>query len=625
MATNINYLNKDFNEFKKSLTEFAKTYYPNTYNDFSDTSPGMMFMEMSAYIGDVLSFYLDNQIQENFIEYAKQTNNLYSLAYMLGYKPKATGVAIVDVDIFQEVPSKLSGGIYVPDLDYALYFPPNTTVNSSNNTNTAQSNFNFLIQDDIDFSFSSSSDPLDITVSTINTGTGTPEYFLLKKTRKAISSTINTKTFTFGSPEKFPTVDIVASNIIGILDIVDSDGNTWYEVPYLAQETIFDSIKNTNINNPNFSSDDNNTPYLLQLKKVQRRFVTRLTSDTNLQIQFGAGTNTSNTDEEVIPNPDNVGLGLPYKQSKLNTAFSPSNFLYTDTYGIAPYNTTLTVRYLTGGGVTANVSSNTLNNISSNDQKFQVTGLNSAVANIVYSSVGCNNLAAATGGQDGDTIEELKFNSIENFSTQLRTVTQNDYLVRALSLPAEYGSIAKVYMESEKLSSLSLGETPSTINFFILAYDANKNLKTASNALKQNLSTYISQYRVINDSIKIKDAFIINIGVDFEIIVLPQYNNNLVLTNCITSLQDYFNIDKWQINEPILLRDLYILLDKIDGVQTVKSVSIVNKTGLSLGYSPYSYDISGATQNNTIYPSLDPMIFEVKYPSTDIKGKVVSF
>jgi len=625
MATNINYLNKDFNEFKKSLTEFAKTYYPNTYNDFSDTSPGMMFMEMSAYIGDVLSFYLDNQIQENFIEYAKQTNNLYSLAYMLGYKPKATGVAIVDVDIFQEVPSKFSGGIYVPDLDYALYFPPNTTVNSSNNTNTAQSNFNFLIQDDIDFSFSSSSDPLDITVSTINTGTGIPEYFLLKKTRKAISSTINTKTFTFGPPEKFPTVDIVASNIIGILDVVDSDGNIWYEVPYLAQETIFDSIKNTNINNPNFSSDDNNTPYLLQLKKVQRRFVTRLTSDTNLQIQFGAGTNTSNTDEEVIPNPDNVGLGLPYKQSKLNTAFSPSNFLYTDTYGIAPYNTTLTVRYLTGGGVTANVSSNTLNNISSNDQKFQVTGLNSSVANIVYSSAGCNNLAAATGGQDGDTIEELKFNSIENFSTQLRTVTQNDYLVRALSLPAEYGSIAKVYMESEKLSSLSLGEAPSTINFFILAYDANKNLKTASNALKQNLSTYISQYRVINDSIKIKDAFIINIGVDFEIITLPQYNNNLVLTNCITSLQNYFNIDNWQINEPIILRDLYILLDKIDGVQTVKSVSIVNKTGLSLGYSPYSYDIPGATQSNTIYPSLDPMIFEVKYPSTDIKGKVVSF
>jgi hypothetical protein len=160
---------------------------------------------------------------------------------------------------------------------------------------------------------------------------------------------------------------------------------------------------------------------------------------------------------------------------------------------------------------------------------------------------------------------------------------------------------------------------------FILSYDNEKKLKIASPALKQNLSTYLSQYRVINDSIKIKDAFVINIGVDFEITVLPQYNSNLILTNCITALQDYFNIDKWQINEPIIIKDLSILLDRIEGVQSVKSISITNKTGLSLGYSVYSYDMSGATQNNVIYPSLDPMIFELKYPNSDIKGRVVTF
>ena len=161
------------------------------------------------------------------------------------------------------------------------------------------------------------------------------------------------------SVQRYPTVEINANNIIGILDIVDSDGNTWYEVPYLAQETIYDTIKNTNVNNPNFSSDGGNTPYLLQLKKVPRRFVSRFIDDTTLQLQFGAGTNTQNVDEEIIPNPDNVGLGLPYKKSKLNTAFAPANFLYTDTYGIAPSNTTLTVRYLTGGGLQANIPSNT--------------------------------------------------------------------------------------------------------------------------------------------------------------------------------------------------------------------------------------------------------------------------
>jgi hypothetical protein len=626
MAENkdIKYINKDFGEFKDSLIEFAKTYFPNTYNDFSNASPGGMFLEMSAYIGDVLSFYLDNQIQENFLQYARQQNNLYSLAYMMGYRPKATGVATTTVEVTQEVPSINVGGTYVPDLDYALLFTENTQL-SSNSTNTSNTNFNFLIQDDIDFSYSSSSDPTEIIVASYDSITLNPQYFQLKKRRTAISATINTTTFTFGSVTKFPTVEIDASNIIGILDIVDSNGNNWYEVPYLAQETIFDNIKNTNINNPNFSSDSNDVPYLLQLRKEPRRFVTRFLSPTQMQIQFGAGTNTANTDEEIIPNPDNVGLGLPYKQSKLNTAFSPANFLYTDTYGIAPANTTLTVRYLTGGGITANIPSNTLNLIASNNYRFTKTGLNQTTANTVFTSVAANNPSAATGGQDGDTTDEIRLNSLGSFPTQLRSITADDYLIRALSLPSNYGAIAKIFVQPEKISDLLPGQTPSVLDLYILAYDNNKNLKLSSSALKQNLSTYLSQYRTINDSLKIKDAFIINIGVDFEIIVLPQYNNNLVLTNCITALQDYFNIDKWQINEPILLKDLFILIDNIDGVQTVKNISITNKTGISLGYSQYAYDIPGATQNNVIYPSLDPMIFEVKYPNTDIRGKVVSF
>ncbi len=610
---NINYLNKDFNQFKTSLVDYAKTYFPTVYNDFTPSSPGMMFMEMSAYIGDVLSFYLDNQIQETFLQYARQQNNLYELAYTMGYRPKVTSVATTDIDVYQQVPS--NGGN--PDYNYSLQVKANTVVKSNNNSNAY-----FLIQDPIDFSFSSSSDPTETTLYSTS-----PDYYLLKKTRKAISAEIKTTTFTFGSPQKFQTIEISNSNIIGILDIVDSDGNTWYEVPYLAQETIYDTIKNTNINNPNLSSDGSNTPYLLQLKKVQRRFTTRFLDTTTLQLQFGAGTNTSNTDEEVIPNPDNVGLGLPYKQSKLNTAFSPSNFLYTDTYGIAPYNTTLTVRYLVGGGLQANVPANSLTTLpnKNTDFIFNNTGLDPTTAQYVFNNIVVANPTAANGGGPGDSDEDIRLKSLGTFITQQRTITQDDYLIRALSLPSEYGTIAKVYVEPEKISSLLPGETPSVLNMFILGFNSDKKLITTSNALKQNLSTYLSQYRVINDSIKIKDAFIINIGVDFEITVLPQYNNNLVLTNCIGALKDYFNIDKWQINEPILLRDLYILLDKIDGVQTVKTITITNKTGTSLGYSAFSYDIVGATQNNVIYPSLDPMIFEVKYPDSDIKGRVVTF
>jgi hypothetical protein len=608
---NINYLNKDFNQFKTSLVDYAKTYFPTVYNDFTPSSPGMMFMEMSAYVGDVLSFYLDNQIQETFLQYTRQQNNLYDLAYTMGYRPKVTSAATVDIDIYQQIPQNGTS----PDYDYALIMNPNTVVKSTTNSPSY-----FLIQDPLDFSFSSSADPTEVTLYNNN-------YYLLKKTRKAISAQIKSTTFTFGSPQRFQTVEINDSNIIGILDITDSNGNIWYEVPYLAQETIYDTIKNTNVNNPNLSSDGGNTPYLLQLKKVQRRFVTRFTDPTNLQIQFGAGTNTSNTDEEIIPNPDNVGLGLPYKQSKLGTAYSPANFLYTDTYGIAPYNTTLTVRYLTGGGLQSNTAGGTLTNLpnKTTDFRFINTGINSTTAQYVFNSVSVNNPLAANGGGAGDSDEDIRLKSLGSFITQQRTVTQDDYLVRALSLPSQYGTIAKIYVESEKLSSLLPGEIPSILNLFLLSYNSDKKLINASDALKQNLSTYLSQYRVINDSIKIKDAFIINIGVDFEITVLPQYNNNLVLTNCIAALKDYFNIDKWQINEPIMLKDLFILLDKIDGVQTVKSVNIINKVGTALGYSQYNYDITGATQANVIYPSLDPMIFEVKYPDSDIKGRVVTF
>jgi hypothetical protein len=621
MATenrDIKYINKDFGELKSALIEFTKTYFPSTYNDFTPSSPGMMFMEMSAYVGDVMSFYLDNQIQENFIQFTRQQNNLYTLAYMLGYRPKVTGAATTNIDIYQQVPSLLSGSTYVPDYNYALQIAENTSVTSNLVGATS-----FLIQDPVDFAFSSSSDPTQVTIYSLSGNV--PEFFLLKKTRQAISANVQSKDFTFGTPERFQTIEISDSNIIEVLDIVDSDGNEWYEVPYLAQEMVYDTIKNTNPNDPNFYTDNSEVPYLLQLRKMPRRFVTRFTTPTNLQIQFGAGTNTTNTDEEIIPNPDNVGLGLPYKQSKLTTAFSPANFLYTDTYGISPSNTTLTIRYSTGGGVTSNIPANSITSITNatSQVKFQNFNLDPTLAQTIFNSVAVNNPIAASGGQDGDTNDEIRFNSLATFATQLRSVTQDDYLVRALSLPSQYGTIAKAYIEPEKISNLLPGQTPSVLDLYVLAFDNNKRLKIASSALKTNLSTYLSQYRVINDAIKIKDAFVINIGVEFDLIVLPNYNNNEVIFNCIQSLKDYFTIDKWQINEPIMLRDLYILLDKIDGVQTVKKINITNKVGTNLGYSQYAYDISGATQNNVIYPSLDPMIFEVKYLDTDIVGRVV--
>ena len=605
----IKYINRDFSDFKTRLIEFAKTYFPNTYNDFSEASPGMMFIEQSAYIGDVLSFYIDNQFQENFIQYAQQSNNLYELAYMFGYKPKLSSAAQTTIDFYQQLPSKLVGSEYVPDYDYALTISENSTITSDNGTS-------FIIQDKIDFSLTSSQDPTEISIYQV--AGNTVQYYLLKKSRNAISSTIVSQTYTFTDPLPFQTININTPNFLKILDITDSDGNIWYEVDHLGQEMAFDSIKNTNINDPNKMD---NTPYLLKLKKVARRFATRIIAKDNIQIQFGVGSPDSTT-EEITPNSNNVGIGLPFKQDKLTTAYSPTNFLYTGTYGISPSNTTLTVRYLTGGGVTSNIAANTLTKISPESIKFNLFSLIDNTANYIFSSVSVNNPLAASGGNSGDTLEEIRQNTLALVASQKRSVTADDYLIRALSMPSDYGTVSKSYIEQPKLTDNQVS-TIETLNLYVLSLNSEGKLDYANTTLKNNLRTYMSQYRMIGDNIEIRDAYIINIGINFEIIVLPEYNNNEVLLACIIALQTYFNIDNWQLNQPIFLRDLYILLDKIKGVQTVKNISIANKVGTSTGYSQYAYDIEGATQNQTIYPSLDPSIFEIRYPNSDIKGKVV--
>jgi hypothetical protein len=531
---------------------------------------------------------------------------------MFGYKPKTTGVAQATLDFYQQLPAKTVSGSVVPDYDYAITIGENSIVSSQNGTS-------FLIQDKLDFSISSSQDPTEVSIYQVSGNV--PQYFLIKKKRNAISSTIKTQTFSFSNPEQFPTVNIADSNIIGILDIIDSDGNKWYEVDHLGQEMVYDSILNNNINDPNTSGNSTDVSYLLRLKKVQRRFSTRFTSLTNLQIQFGSG-NPSNTDEEIIPNPNNVGLGLPFFKSKLTAAYSPSNFLYTDTYGIAPSNTTLTVRYMIGGGVSSNVASNTLTNLDKTTSKFNNLNINATTANYIFNTLATTNPEAASGGRGGDTLEEIRQNTLSLIASQQRSVTADDYLVRALSMPSQYGSISKAYIEQPKLTDQQVS-TVETLNLYCLSQNSLGQLDYASQTLKENLRTYLSQYRIIGDNIEIRDAFIVNIAVHFEIITYPEYNNNEVLLNCINALKEYFNISKWQINQPIFLRDLYILLDKIKGVLTVKNISLENKAGTSLGYSEFAYDITGATLNQVVYPSLDPSIFEVRYPDLDIKGKVV--
>jgi hypothetical protein len=619
----VQYLNRDFDSLKAQLINFAKIYYPNTYNDFSEASPGMMLIEMASYVGDVLSFYTDNQIQENFLQFAKQRKNLLALAYNFGYQPKVTSAASVDVSIFQVVPATVVNSQYVPNFGYALILEEGTQLQTNGNGNVA-----FYIDEKVDFSNSGSS-LTDISVYSYDVN-GNPLFYLLQKTAKATAGTLTTTTFTFGNPERFPTVTITDNSVISIVGVTDSDNNKWYEVPYLAQDTIFEATENTATNDPSLSQYNDSTPYLLKLKKVPRRFVSRFKTNNTLELQFGPGV-SSGADEEIIPNPDNIGLGLPYGVDKMMTAWDPSNFLYTQTYGLAPSNTTLTVTYLKGGGAVSNIPSNTLTNRIGGTNSFAGSGLDATMQATVLNSLAFTNDNAAVGGGDGDTNEEIRQNSLAMYPTQLRTITNDDYIIRTLSLPPKYGLISKAFVTQDMGISVNYPtdllatQNPNAISIYILSKNSTGNLTVSSPALKQNVKTFLSEYRMLTDGVNIKDAFIINIGVDFDVVVRPNYNGKLVINNCLTTLQSYFNIDKWQINQPILIADIYSTLDQVEGVQTVQKVNIVNKAGTNSGYSQYAYDIKGATINNILYPSLDPSIFEVKNLTTDIQGRVVTF
>ena len=606
MANNISYLNKGFNEFKANLTDYAKTYFPTAYNDFSDANPGAMFIEMASYVGDVMSFYLDNQIQENFLLYAKEKENLYATSYTLGYRPKASYASSVMLDIFQLIPTLPSGGTLKPDINYGLIIPPNTVVTST----TTQTKF--LTTQQIDFTDTGSAE-----ITFYNDG-----YFLVKKSIPAISAEIKSTTFAFSNPQKFSNVIISDSNILQILDITDSDGNKWYEVPYLAQSTIYDKISN-----PTYTTDQ--VPYLLKLKRVPRRFVSRLLSDSTLQLEFGAGV-SNKSDNNIIPTPDNINLGLVPGISNLIGNYNQASIFYTQEYGLAPSNTTLTVRYLVGGGIISNVPANDLITIDSSTAYIK-SGINDATSTIVLNSVFSTNTNPSSGGRGGDEIEEIRNNALYAHSSQLRAVTKNDYIVRSLSLPSDYGSIAKVYITQDVYSnpqptlSAKPNENPLSLDLYVLAYNPNKQLTTATTKLKENLVTYLNEYRMITDAINIKDAFYVNVGINFDITVTSGFSNQFVLRDCLTALKTFFNIEQWQIDQPIVISEIMSLLLQINGVQSVHNIEIINKEdSTGVNYSAFGYDIKGATQNGVIYPSVDPSIFEIRYPSTDIQGRVVT-
>ena len=631
ISRDVKYLNKDFSSFRDSLIEFAQTYFPNTYNDFNESDPGMMFIEMASYVGDVLSYYIDEQFKESMLSFAEEKKTIYEIAQGYGYKPRLASPSTVTLDVFQTVPADPNNeqdGKRQPNEDYCLTIPAGMQSTSTNGTI-------FRTTGDVIFWDSSSLSPRQEDIFEVDDESNITKW-LLKKQVKAVSGTVTTEYVTFGSAEKYKRIALANSPILEIISVTDSDGNSWYEVPFLAQDTVYADFDNTAKNSPDLVEGRNFAPFLLKLVKTSKRFKTFIRTDGKTEMRFGSGV-ASGADEEIIPNPSNVGSNLPGTPSFLDTSFDPANFLNTKTYGQCPTNTTLTIKYSYGGGINDNVASNTINNITLLNSEFNNSlSLDSTLQTISQDSVAASNPNPATGGGGAETLENVRVNALAYFQAQSRAVTKDDYITRVYSLPPKYGNIAKIYIiQDEQVAAVGQNENepesqpnPLALNMYTLGYDQNKKLVGLNDAVKENIKTYLTQYRMMTDAVQLKDAWVINIGVRFAILTKRGFNKNEVMLSCVSKLKEYFRIDKWQINQPIVLTDITSEILSVDGVATIVKpqedredlIIIENKWGS--GYSANLYDVANATFNGVVYPSVDPAVFEIKYPDTDIRGRV---
>ena len=636
VSKEVRYLNKDFSQIRNNLIEFSKQYYPNTYKDFNESSPGMMFIEMASYVGDVMSYYVDSQFKESLLGYSEELRTLYSMAQTFGYKPRLTAPSQVTLDIFQLVPAKGTASSIEPDYDYALNIPVGARVETSDGVT-------FRTIQGCDFRYNNTTSSPRVTTVFETDSNDSPTFYLLKKQVQAQSGAITSEDFTFTSAKKYSRIKLSNTNIIDIISVVDSDGNNWNEVDSLAQDTVFDEVENNSNNDSELAQYSDDAPYLLKLKRVSRRFTTYRRPDGKTELRFGAGV-SDNADEDIIPNPDNVGSNLPDSPSKIYETFDPSNFLKTKTYGLAPSNTTLSISYQYGGGIQDNVGVDEINKIAGITLEIDSTNLSQSTLDTVKQSVRISNPEASSGGLGAESVDELRENIKAFFQAQGRAVTKEDYIIRTYALPDKYGNIAKAYIvqddqlsgtpqSSYQITQEDVGKplseiqnripNPLALNLYVLGYNSNRKLSLVNDAVKQNLKTYLSRFRQITDAVNIKNGYIINIGVEYKIITKSNFSQEQVLGLVNERVAEFFNIDNWQINQPIVLSDLGYEISLVDGVASVTDIKIVNKYQTSEGYSGNGYDIDGALKNGILYPSLDPSIFEVKFPLKDIRGEVI--
>ena len=730
-TTNINYLNKDFDTFKRNLIEYAKTYFPNSYKDFNETSPGMMLLEMSAYVGDVLSFYIDQQYKEMFLPLAQERRNMINLAKTLGYKVKPTIPAYVDITVTQTV--GVTGTVNDKKPNYSDSFILDKGLQIQSDTD---STIVFETLDVVDFTTSSSLDDVAPLESSFDENGIVTEYTLTRKV-KAISGKTKIKTFTIGSPKQFLNLTLPEKNVIDIVSVEDQNtGAKWHEVEYLAQDKVpidthftADSFRSNAYVDTNSNALDLAVPYVLQYKHTSKRFVTQINDDDTTSLVFGNGVmrNGQIASANEFTSTDTIGFTIQGSQitGSLDLPLDPMSQNQRGTLGETPGNTTLVVKYRVGGGVSSNVSVGELGTLVSSDTLQGTTS---------GKSLTVTNPEPAVGGSDAESVEEIRRKAKAFFASQNRCVTKEDYETRVMSLPPKFGGLSKVYavrsgindegsrvydlmqnfdfddggtltgadyteLENavtdavENHSTVPPGLITSmskienfytnynliqndlgsgalaTIDLYVLAYNQNKNLVTLPTGssggvvhpLKHNIKEYLSQYKMVSDNVHVQDGKIVNFGVAFEVIAHRSSNKSDVKMRCIDAITDYFNIDKMHFHQPIYTSDLEYQLMEIDGVRSVSWVELTQDwsalsndrslpgidTGLPVlwdyninypdgnptgdGNYGWQYDFQQFYEDlngnfvspGVVLPSVDPSVFELKFPKKNIRGVVL--
>jgi hypothetical protein len=591
--TQIDYTSRDFDSIRNDLENFAKRYYPDTYKDFNKASFGSLMLDTVAYVGDILSFYLDYQTNESFLDSAIEYDNVVRLSRQLGYKLKTSPAAYGVLTFYIEVPAVLTGLGADPDLMPVL---------QAGSTFSSIGGGFYTLLDNVDFGAQNN----QIVVGSVDSVTGVPKTFVIRATGRAVSGRNAVETIDAGNFERFFKFELGTANISNILRVVDSQGNQYFEVDHLAQNIIYKAIRNT-------SATRTTVPNLLRAVPVPRRYVVETVDGTTF-LQFGYGSNSNDLTNPVV-DPTELVLDLNGRTYTTDIDFDPTKLISTDKFGIAPSNTTLTVDYRFNTTSDVNASINSITTAVSTHFKFASQGsISRSTRRAIQGSLEVTNEEPFVGSVKLPSSEEVRQRAFSYFATQNRAVTAQDYQAIIYGMPAKYGMLKRCLVVKD------VAEFKRNINVYVISETNAGKLTPANVTLKNNLRNWLLNYKMINDTLDIIDAIIVNYGIEYEILLDLSANKYNVVNLCNLAITELYS-KKLDVGESIYITEIYKALQKVDGVVDVTAIEIKLKNGGI--YSESSYDMETAlSADGRRILGANNIIFELKYPNIDIKGSV---